>query len=268
MTTAEARRRARDFETALDWANAAVFWSIAVQNYPRQGGQLAKLDIDEMAARYLSCLQMAELRGSMARKVARGGSAVVGEAIHKRRQEGLPHAKAAVVGLHDVAKPVIFSVLTTIVAFSPLLFVPGTMGKFFRNIPTVVIAVLMISLIESLLVLPAHLAHKNPIATFVRRGMAWVYVKYAPKDSPLYQLERQARLSKRGLWADDGAVPPWLWRESESPCEMHRLAVSLVFPPSASLSAQGQHVLAPDVAWYNPPTEGADTKGRKTTVSA
>lgn len=47
----------------------------------------------------------------------------------------------------------------------------------------------------------------------VRRGFAWVYVKYAPKDSPLYQLERRARLSKRGLWADDRVVPPWEWRK-------------------------------------------------------
>ena len=94
---------------------------------------------------------------------------VVGEAIYKRRQDGLPPAKAAVVGLHDVAKPVVFSVLTTVVAFSPLLFVPGVMGKFFRNIPTVVIAVLMMSLIESLLVLPAHLSHENPFAAFMRK---------------------------------------------------------------------------------------------------
>jgi endonuclease YncB( thermonuclease family) len=46
----------------------------------------------------------------------------------------------------------------------------------------------------------------------VRRGMAWVYVRYAPKDSPLYQLERAARLDRRGLWRDDAPVPPWQWR--------------------------------------------------------
>jgi endonuclease YncB( thermonuclease family) len=46
----------------------------------------------------------------------------------------------------------------------------------------------------------------------VRSGWAWVYPRYAPKDSPLYQLEREARLNRRGLWADDAAVPPWEWR--------------------------------------------------------
>ena len=47
----------------------------------------------------------------------------------------------------------------------------------------------------------------------VRRGWAWVYVRYAPKNSPLYALERDARLGKRGLWADDEPVPPWDWRK-------------------------------------------------------
>lgn len=46
----------------------------------------------------------------------------------------------------------------------------------------------------------------------VRRGMAWVFVRYAPKDSPLYALEAESRNSKRGLWSAPGAVPPWEWR--------------------------------------------------------
>jgi endonuclease YncB( thermonuclease family) len=46
----------------------------------------------------------------------------------------------------------------------------------------------------------------------VRRGMAWVFVRYAPKGSPLYGLESEARLAKRGLWADPRPVAPWEWR--------------------------------------------------------
>lgn len=49
----------------------------------------------------------------------------------------------------------------------------------------------------------------------VRRGMAWVFVRYAPKDSPLYGLEAQARSAKRGLWAHPGAVAPWEWRRAQ-----------------------------------------------------
>jgi multidrug efflux pump subunit AcrB len=86
---------------------------------------------------------------------------VIGEAIFHRRRAGLGSLEAAVAGLRDVAAPVVFSVLTTIVAFMPLLFVPGVMGKFFRNLPIVVIIVLSLSLLESLVILPAHLAHSR-----------------------------------------------------------------------------------------------------------
>ncbi len=86
---------------------------------------------------------------------------VVGEAIYHKRSEGLRGLDAAVAGIKEVAVPVVFAILTTLVAFAPMLFVPGAMGKFFRLIPIVVMAVLSISLIESLLILPAHLAHSK-----------------------------------------------------------------------------------------------------------
>ena len=86
---------------------------------------------------------------------------VVGENIYKFRQQGLPFVRAAIAGVREVAVPVIFSVLTNIVAFMPLYFIPGTMGKIMMTIPVVVISVFAISLIESLFVLPAHLGHLN-----------------------------------------------------------------------------------------------------------
>lgn len=46
----------------------------------------------------------------------------------------------------------------------------------------------------------------------VRRGMAWVYRKYAPKDSPLYAAESEAKAARRGLWVDADPTPPWEWR--------------------------------------------------------
>jgi endonuclease YncB( thermonuclease family) len=49
----------------------------------------------------------------------------------------------------------------------------------------------------------------------VSRGMAWVYARYAPKGSPLYALQAEAREAKRGLWSDLNAVPPWEWRQSQ-----------------------------------------------------
>jgi endonuclease YncB( thermonuclease family) len=46
----------------------------------------------------------------------------------------------------------------------------------------------------------------------VRRGLAWVYSKYARRDSPLYAIEREARTQARGLWQAGDAQPPWEWR--------------------------------------------------------
>ena len=86
---------------------------------------------------------------------------VVGENVYFHRQQGLPWYEAAVTGARDIATPVIFSILTNMVTFMPLLFVPGFMGKVFREIPLVVVTVFFISLIESLFILPAHLAHKK-----------------------------------------------------------------------------------------------------------
>jgi multidrug efflux pump subunit AcrB len=99
---------------------------------------------------------------------------VVGENIYKFRQQGLPFVQAAIEGVREVAVPVTFSVLTNIVAFMPLYFIPGTMGKIMMTIPVVVISVFTISLIESLFVLPAHLGHLSD--RHKRRGpMVWLH---------------------------------------------------------------------------------------------
>lgn len=84
---------------------------------------------------------------------------VIGENVYKFRQQGLRPIPAAIAGAREVAIPVTFSILTNIVAFMPIYFIPGTMGKIMSNIPVVVITVFLISLLESLFVLPAHLAH-------------------------------------------------------------------------------------------------------------
>jgi len=84
---------------------------------------------------------------------------VVGENIYEYRQRGMSFLQAAITGAKDVLLPVTFSILTNIVAFLPLCFMPGVMGKIWRVIPIVVITVFSISWIEALLILPCHLAH-------------------------------------------------------------------------------------------------------------
>jgi multidrug efflux pump subunit AcrB len=86
---------------------------------------------------------------------------VASENIFYFRQHGLGWFEAAVQGAREIAMPVTFSVLTNMVAFIPILFVPGFMGKAFRQIPLVVISVFAVSLIESLFVLPAHIGHRR-----------------------------------------------------------------------------------------------------------
>ena len=86
---------------------------------------------------------------------------VVGENIFRRRNEGMGLLDAAIEGAKEVATPVFFAIATTIATFGPLLFVPGFSGKIFGMIPIVVIAVIFISLVESVFILPAHLAHSK-----------------------------------------------------------------------------------------------------------
>ncbi len=87
---------------------------------------------------------------------------IAGEHIYAHQERGMEPARAARVGVQEIAKPVVFAVLTTIVAFSPLFFVDGLMGKFFEVFPIVIILMLIFSLVESLLILPTHLRHGQP----------------------------------------------------------------------------------------------------------
>lgn len=86
---------------------------------------------------------------------------IIGENVYHYRQEGYPALTAAIKGAQEMATPVTFSILTNIATFMPLFFMPGQMGKIFVMIPTVVIVVFILSLVESLFVLPQHLAHIN-----------------------------------------------------------------------------------------------------------
>lgn len=100
---------------------------------------------------------------------------VVGENVYEERQKQKDFGVAAIKGTREVAGPVVFSILTNIVAFVPLLFIPGETGKFWYPLPVVVIVVLALSLIESLFILPSHLAHARA-AGRKRRGLgAWLH---------------------------------------------------------------------------------------------
>ena len=84
---------------------------------------------------------------------------VVGENVFSELEERWDAQEAAEAGVSRVWKPILFSVTTTVLAFVPLLFLPGSSGSFIAPIAAVVIFVLVLSLVESFLVLPTHLSH-------------------------------------------------------------------------------------------------------------
>ncbi len=138
---------------------------------------------------------------------------VVGEAVYARRAKGTPMMRAAVEGVREVAAPVIFSIATTIIAFAPMLFVPGPAGKFFRLIPVVVISVLLISLTESLLVLPAHLGHENKLMMLLRGAFLAPFRLLRLRSAsrvPSFLHSSQQRFSSGVENFTSGRYAPWL----------------------------------------------------------
>ncbi|OQY50942.1 MAG: hypothetical protein B6230_05595 [Desulfobacteraceae bacterium 4572_89] len=104
---------------------------------------------------------------------------VVGESIYYHRKNGASPLDAVVNGVSEVGISVLAAILTTIVAFFPLYNIEGVMGKFIVALPTAVIACLTVSLVECMMILPAHLSDlkdmnqtpvkKNPILASIEK---------------------------------------------------------------------------------------------------
>ena len=125
---------------------------------------------------------------------------IVGEAIYHHRKAGKPPLQAAVDGVSEVGLPVVAAVVTSVVAFLPLAYISGIMGKFIAILPMVVIACLLVSLVECLFLLPAHLSHlpdpnRPP----------------GKSDRLLRRLEVVQRTTSRGMdWFVDRVYTPFL----------------------------------------------------------
>ena len=92
---------------------------------------------------------------------------VVGERIFSHETIQKNHREAAIAGTAEVITPVVFGVLTTIAAFLPILLIAGRMGQFFSIIGWVVLVCLVFSILECMLILPAHLAHRKTEGYFL-----------------------------------------------------------------------------------------------------
>ena len=88
---------------------------------------------------------------------------VISENIYQHYERGKPRIQAAIDGTMEVLPPIISAVITTILAFSTFLFLDGRIGSFFGEVSVVVILTLAVSLIEALIILPAHIAHSKAL---------------------------------------------------------------------------------------------------------
>ncbi len=86
---------------------------------------------------------------------------VVAENITRHQEEGMDFKEAVVIGTQEMAKPVLATILTTILCFVLMYFMKGILGKFIVAIPTVVILTLTMSFFESITILPAHLSWRK-----------------------------------------------------------------------------------------------------------
>ena len=87
---------------------------------------------------------------------------VISESIYSYKLEGLSSLEATIKGIKDVIAPVTVTILTTIVAFLPMLYIGGTMGKFIYVYPIIIAVALIASFFEAMFILPNHLSHGRP----------------------------------------------------------------------------------------------------------
>lgn len=128
---------------------------------------------------------------------------IVAENIYRHIEKGCEPEEAAVIGTTQVMKPVVASVLTTMAAFLPFLFMSGIMGKFVRNIPLPLMIALAASLMESFFILPSHMADfvksvKKKRATHTGNEAGW-YKKLIKSYTKVLTLALRRRYIFAGL---------------------------------------------------------------------
>ncbi|NNK76586.1 MAG: efflux RND transporter permease subunit [Maribacter sp.] len=105
---------------------------------------------------------------------------VIAENIYQHYEKGKSPIEAAIDGTMEVIPPIVSAIITTILAFSIFLFLDGRIGEFFGEVSVIVILTLVVSLVEALIILPAHLAHSkalHPIDKKEKTGIAAAFAK-------------------------------------------------------------------------------------------
>ena len=179
---------------------------------------------------------------------------IIGESIHRQNELGVHGEAASIKGASMVARPVIFSALTTMLAFSPLLFILGAASQFVIAIPIVVIVTLGFSLLESFCILPMHLLSKQEgrqeRKNFFARGMDGVRARAdAGLQHVIHKMYRPFldRVLKRKVlgfmtflsvcvFIMSFAVSGWLKFTFEANVMADFIQVSMEFPPGIPMS--------------------------------
>lgn len=105
---------------------------------------------------------------------------VIAENIYQHYEKGKSPFRAAVDGTIEVLPPIISAIITTILAFSIFLFLDSRIGEFFGEVSVIVILTLVVSLVEALIILPAHLAHSKalqPVAKTPKTAFGRAFAK-------------------------------------------------------------------------------------------
>jgi len=115
---------------------------------------------------------------------------VIGENIYNHYEKGKKPIRAAIDGTMEVLSPITSAILTTLVAFSTFFFLDGRIGEFFGEVAIIVLLTLSISLVEALIILPAHIAHSKALTKeqktywfnrYADRFISWIKEKvYGP----------------------------------------------------------------------------------------
>ncbi len=108
---------------------------------------------------------------------------VISENIYQHYERGKKPVQAAIDGTMEVLPPILSAIITTVLAFSTFLFLDSRIGQFFGEVSTVVILTLLVSLIEALIILPAHIAHSKALVRESeeekkqKKGLAKLFLK-------------------------------------------------------------------------------------------
>jgi multidrug efflux pump subunit AcrB len=104
---------------------------------------------------------------------------VIAENIYQHYEKGKSPIQAAIDGTMEVIPPIVSAIITTILAFSILLFLDGRIGDFFGEVSVIVILTLAVSLVEALIILPAHLAHSKALKPIVKKEKTGIAKAFA-----------------------------------------------------------------------------------------